>query len=320
MVIQMELLNDKVIKSNEFKKLQLILENLYIKKLNNSVSYEELTGTIILFVEKIMSSYLEDIEFCKEKFSCVVSDLPSDTRGIFGVVDNEIIIDKEVVDDIYHGNIISMLTIFHELCHFKINNEIMLGRVEFNLIRYLKERLLAIYCLETINLKDSNIYMETKNVYYESNYKVHSEERMSEIIAVHSLRIFLEKIGIELSEQQFQELKDKEMVNSFLFNNYLRDLRTSRRFNSYFLDFEVAFDIVIKSNPEWLKFSQLNIEYCLDDNGKVRKRTKEELEERLKTETDEDFRKYIQYLLTHVSSKRLEKSVFPLDNKKSKRL
>ena len=40
------------------------------------------------------------------------------------------------------------------------------------------------------------------------------------------------------------------------------------------------------------------------------------MEERLKTETDEDIRKYIQYLLTHVSSKRLEKSDFPLDNKK----
>ena len=107
-------------------------------------------------------------------------------------------------------------------------------------------------------------------------------------------------------------------LNTIQYQNYLRDLRLNIQFNSNFLDFEEAFDIMIKSNPEWLKFSQLNIEYCIDENGKVRKRTKEELEERLKMEFDEDIKLYIQYLLKPDSNKLLIRSVFPSNNKKIK--
>ena len=87
-------------------------------------------------------------------------------------------------------------------------------------------------------------------------------------------------------------------------------------YNNYFLDFEEAFDEMIKHNPNWLSIPQLNIEYYLGKDGKVYKRTKEELEERLKTETDENIKEYIQYLLKPNVDKRLDRSEFSPDLKR----
>ena len=47
---------------------------------------------------------------------------------------------------------------------------------------------------------------------------------------------------------------------------------------------------MIKFYPNWLAIPQLNVEYYLDKDGNVAKRTKKELEKRLKTETDKDIK------------------------------
>lgn len=308
----MNLLNKKVYNSQEFKELQLILENLYIENSNNPVSYNELNDAIISFVRKIMFSYLEDTEFHKDKVSCVIKKLSSSFKGTFDDENNVITINEEVVHDIYNGNIISMSTIFHELEHFKTKYDIKLGRVSVDLIRCIKERLLREKSLEPFKM------VGNVDNYYECNYKVFSDEKLAEINATTDLCFFILKTGITISKQQLQELKDIHDLNTIQNQNYLRDLRLNIYFNNNFLDFEKAFDIMIKSNPEWLKFSQLNIEYYIDKNGEVRKRTKEELEERLKMENDEDMKKYIQYLLKSDFNKQLIRSEFPSDDKKIK--
>ena len=63
---------------------------------------------------------------------------------------------------------------------------------------------------------------------------------------------------------------------------------------------------------------QLNIEYYLDKDGNVAKRTKKELEKKIKTETDKDIKEYIQYLLSSNISKKLDRNEFQTENKKSK--
>lgn len=311
-VIIMTLLNKKVYNSQEFKELQLILKNLYIKNSNNPVSYNELNDAIVSFVTKIMFSYLEDTEFRSDSFSCIIKKLPSSLKGTFDDENNLITINEEVVNDIYNGDIVSISTIFHELEHFKTKYDIKLGRITINLIRCIKEQLLREKSLEPFKIVG---YVDN---YYKCNYEVFSDEKMAEINAATDLCFFILKTGIEISKQQLQELKDIHELNTIQHQNYLRDLRLNIHFNNNFLDFEEAFDIMIKSNPEWLKFSQLNIEYYIDENGKVRKRTKEELEKRLKMETDEDIKEYIQYLLKSDFNKLLIKSEFPLDDKKLK--
>lgn len=316
----MELLNEKVINSKSFELLQLILKNRYIKNTNFSISYNEFEEIMIAFIEKIMGSYLEDTKFYKDKYSCVIKDLPSYRRGEFNSENNVITINKKVINDIYLGKINYMITIFHELNHFKVLYDIKLGRINRDLIRSLKEDLLRVSICDPFSeqktIKAGPTFINDN--YYECNYTVFSDEKVAEINAINDLISFIKMAGIELSLQHLQELNDRIKKNTNQYNNYLRDLRLNLNFNNYFLDFEEAFNVMIKFNPDWLAIPQLNIEYYLGEDGKITKRTKEELEERLKTETDEDIKEYIQYLLTPNTDKRLSRSEFPSDNKKIK--
>lgn len=104
-----------------------------------------------------------------------------------------------------------------------------------------------------------------------------------------------------------KELEIRIANNNRQYENYLRDLRYNFNFNNYFLDFEEAFDIMIIHNPNWLECPQLGIEYYQDENGKVKKRTIEQLQEMLNNETDEEKKQYINQLLTPNNHKKLNK-------------
>ncbi len=180
------------------------------------------------------------------------------------------------------------------------NQYLKLGRINKDLIRSQKENLLSMASQKPVN-KIKTIKADSKftdDDYYKYNYKVFSEEKIVEINAINNLISFIKMVGIKLSPQHLQELKNNFLKNINQYNNHLRDLRSNLNFNDSFLNFEEAFDVMIKFNPDWLTIPQLNIEYYLNEDGKVVKRTKEELEERLKTETDENIKEYIQYLLT----------------------
>ena len=314
----MELLNPRVINSDSFELFKIMIKKIYIKENNSKsiISYNEFKEAIVSFVEGIMKSYLEDTEYYKDKYSCIVKKLPTYRRGEFNSKNNIITINEAVIQDIYLGNIDSMITIFHELNHFKSKYDIRLGKVNNDIIRTIKEDLLRVAnrCLFKFN-KD-NLFIDDD--YYKCNYTVFSDEKIAEINTINNLMFFIQIVDIELSEQHLQQLKERITNNTIQYNNYLRDLRLIFNYNNNFLDFEEAFDIMIKRNPDWLAIPQLSIEYYLNRNGKVAKRTKEELEERLKTESDEDIKKYIYYLLTPNNSKRLSKSEFPQDIKKFK--
>lgn len=87
------------------------------------------------------------------------------------------------------------------------------------------------------------------------------------------------------------------------YRNYLRDVHNNINFNSYVIDFEEAFDILIKDHPSWLQYPQLQIEYYLDEFGNVVKRNDEELKELLKKETDASKKEYIEKLLNKSTKK-----------------
>ena len=312
----MELLNKKVINSKSFELLQSMFKNRYTKDNDSgfTMPYNEFRNEIIIFVETIMNSLLEDTKYCNDKYSCIIKKLPSYYGGDFDPENNVITINEKVINDIYLGKINYMIFIFHELDHFKNKYDIELGRINKDIIRSLKEQLLRI-ATKTFNEKVfGKGYESISDYYYENNYKVFSEEKFVDINAINNFISFIEIIGIELSEQDLQQLKNEIRNNNSQYNNYLRDLRFVSCFNNYFLDFEEAFDVMIKSNPDWLMYDQLKIEYYLDENDKVVKRTEEELKERLKTETDEDIKEYIQYLLIHSDNKKLSRSDFSSGN------
>ena len=243
--------------------------------------------------------------------------MPSYRRGQFNPENNIITINEAVIEDIYLGKINSMTTIFHELNHFKIKYDTELGGVNKDIIRTIKEHLLRSTSQDPFDEKKCFFKKDCFYIsddYYKCNYRLFSDEKIAEINAINNLILFIEIIGIKISEQHLKQLKEKIEKNTNQYNNYLRDMRLNFHFNDFFLDFEEAFDVMIKYNPKWLEIPQLNIEYYIAENGTVSKRTREELEERLKIETDVDIKKYIQYLLTPNSSKNLCRSEFPPDN------
>lgn len=303
----MELLSEKVISTRSFGILQLMFQNIYTNE-QHLIQYSNFKEILVAFVEKIMSSYLKDTKYHNDKYSCIVKKLPSYRLGEFNSENNVIIINESVIKEIYLGKINSMTVIFHELNHFKSKYDIKLGIINSDIIRTIKEDLLRV-----ANNRDSKLINDD---YYKCNYTVFSDEKIAEINAINNLISFVRIVGIELSKQHLQQLDEQIESNTRQYNNYLRDLRLIFNYNNYFLDFEEAFDIMIKHNPSWLTIPQLNIEYYLDKNGKVVKRTKEELEERLKIETDENIKEYIQYLLSPNTNKRLSRSEFSEDIKK----
>lgn len=311
----MELLSEEVISSRNFEMLQLMFQNICNNQ-KHLIQYNNFKETLVAFIENIMSTYLEDTEYYKDKYSCIVKKLPTYRRGEFNPKNNIIIINEAVIQDIYSGNIDSMITIFHELNHFKSKYDIRLGKVNNDIIRTIKEDLLRIANRDLFKFNKDSSFIDDD--YYKCNYTVFSDEKIAEINAINNLLFFIQIVDIELSEQHLQQLKDQIKNNNSQYNNYLRDLRLIFNYNNYFSDFEEIFDIMIKRNPDWLAIPQLSIEYYLGKDGKVAKRTKQELEERLKTETDEDIKEYIYFLLTPNNSKRLSKSEFPQDIKRFK--
>lgn len=333
------ILNQKIFQSKSFKSLQLILKNSCIKGSIPSIPYSEFENIVIAFIKEIMNLYLENTEFCNDMCSCVIRDLSNNTLGEFDIknhinhinhiiVENVITIDKGVVKATYFGEINFMSVIFHELNHFKNTYDMKLGRTNKDVIRVIKETLLTIATQDNLAKKDAtkskityindNIQGNYDENYYQCNYGVFSDEKIAEINAIKDLILFIKITDLELSELYMQKLNDEISKNTIQYNNYLRDFRLIYNFNDYFLDFEEAFDEMIKFYPNWLAIPQLNIEYYLDKDGNVAKRTKKELEKRLKTETDKDIKEYIQYLLSPNISKKLDRNEFQTENKKSK--
>lgn len=316
----MELLNQQVIESDICKSLMNVLKIHYTSRdnLQRAISYEEFKQSIILFMESIMRNFLNKTKYYDDKYSCTIKNLPSKTRGEYDDSNNQITIDEEVIGSIYYGNIIEMTTLFHELNHFKLKYDILLGKVNKNLVRVIKERLLRELSQDPFHEINSikNGYTYINDDYYECNYKVYSEEKLAEMGAIHNLIFFFKIAGIHITDLEMKQLNDRISQNSRQYQNYLRDFRYNFNFNDYYLSFEEAFDIMIKYNPEWVMYPGINIEYYCDKEGKIRKRSPDELIELYESEKDRDKKKYIHILfLENENVKFFDKSAFQIPNR-----
>lgn len=306
-----DILNEDIFKSRLFLAIKVLFKEYY-KKLNTVISYDDFKKVIVTFTEYLMNKYLEDTSFYNDNCSCVIDNLSFNIDGKFINSSNTIAINDKVVKSIYNGNIFDMSVIFHELNHFKEKYDLLLGKINIDLARILKETLLTSSdCGINKNFGD---YMESNNYYYECNYSLFSSEKLAEINGIKNLILFLDNVGITLNDKQINKFNKEINKNISQYNNYLRDFRFDLNFNNYFLDFEEAFDVIIKCNPNWVSYPLISVEYCIDENGNVRRKTKEELEKMLKEETDSDVLEYIKRLITPSCDKRLSKYDFKLKN------
>lgn len=309
---KMEILNETLINSKSFELLSIILKDHY-EKSNGSktvISYGEFRETIIGFIKEAMRILLENSDYYNDKYDCKIIKMSLGERGNFDLDNNLITINEDVIEKLYLGNLEEMAIIFHELGHFKVKYELISGKINVDLIRIAKE--LAIRSALECHLDEKEELKNPKidDKYYCDNYVVFSEEKIVEMNAIKLLIKFLELSDIHISPEEMKKLQNEFDINEKQYQNYLRDFTHNMRFNDNWLDFEQAFDFLIKQNPSWLMIPQFSIEYCQDEDGNVKKRTKEELKIMLESETDSDMKQCIEDLLNMDSKKQLSKDDF----------
>ena len=298
----MDLITEEIKESKNFQILSKVFSYHYTNKdnLKPIISYDEFKEVLTNFIEEIMKNYLIKMGFAdyrgKEPEVKIV-DFKDNTNGDYHY--NMIRLDETIPWNIFLGNILVFFDACHELIHFKYNTDLHAEIINKNTVRVAKETLIR-HDAETA----APIF---KYDYYSDNYKFNSEEKLADIEGVELFRKIIEYMNITLTREDEIKLLNIYTNNRIQYHNYLRDFRSNIRFNNFFLDFEEAFDFLIRDNPEWCSCPQLQIEYYQDKEGKVRKRTTEELQSLLEREEDEEIRKYIKSLLKQNKDKKEEK-------------
>lgn len=301
----MALITEEIKESKNFQILSKVFSYHYAHKDNieTIILSNEFKEVLTNFIEEIMRDYLIKKDFADyrgKKPEVKVVDFKDNTKGDYHY--NMIKLDETLPRDIFKGNIFAFFTACHELIHFKYDTDLDAGIINKNTVRIAKEKLIR-HDAETAD----PIF---KYDYYSDNYKFYSEEKLANMEGVDLFRETIKYMNITLKKEADLKILNISTNNSLQYHNYLRDFRSNIRFNNFFWDFEETFDFLIRQNPEWCDLPQLQIEYYQDEEGKVRKRTSEELQYLLEIVDDEDIKEYIQSLLAHNEDKRLYNGEF----------
>lgn len=288
----MDLLDVKIINSEEFSFLCYFFKN---QKSNLEISYEIFKMNLVKLAKNIMHNCIKNTPYSNDSCFCFVYGDMKEAAS-YNPKLNVIFLNDKLVKQMYNKRDYTMLTIlFHELNHFKFKYDIKLGYIDENLARILKEQLISESPIYPSFIK---IMDDTENTYYKDNYKFYSEEKLADILSIENLLIFMKKANISLTPHLKQQINDYANKTYREYKNYLRDVYSNMNFNSYIIDFEEAFDLLVKDNPSWLQYPQLQIEYYINKDGKVTKRTNDELNELLTIETNKNVIEYIKKLLS----------------------
>lgn len=301
----MALITEEIKESKNFQILSKVFSYHYAHKDNieTIILSNEFKEVLTNFIEEIMRDYLIKKDFADyrgKKPEVKVVDFKDNTKGDYHY--NMIKLDETLPRKIFKGNIFAFFTACHELIHFKYDTDLDAGIINKNTVRIAKEKLIR-HDAETAD----PIF---KYDYYSDNYKFYSEEKLANMEGVDLFRETIKYMNITLKKEADLKILNISTNNSLQYHNYLRDFRSNIRFNNFFWDFEETFDFLIRQNPEWCDLPQLQIEYYQDEEGKVRKRTSEELQYLLEIVDDEDIKEYIQSLLAHNEDKRLYNGEF----------
>lgn len=263
----------------------------------SSTTYENFKYNFMKFGQEVMSSYLQDTIY--EGYPCLCFSTPKmDVSGRYVMDTNMIFINEDIVKKMYKGDFTLLSVLFHELYHFKTNYDLKLGHINEDLVRIVKED-----CLRDCSLYPSFIKgLKGKNNYYNKNYNYYSEELLADLDSMNNLLLFIKKAHMKVPQITYDQIDAHKRNFEAKYKNYMRDVSENLNFNSYVIDFEEAFDILVKDNPSWLEKPQLQIEYYIH-NGKVQKRTTEQLKELLDETNNPEVKEYITSLLNNKKEK-----------------
>lgn len=302
----MDLITEEIKESKNFQILSKVFSYHYTNKDNIEpiILYNEFKEVLTNFIEEIMRYYLIKMDFADYRGKdpkVKIVDFNGNTNGDYHY--NMIRLDETIPWNIFKGNILVFFDICHELIHFKYDTDLNAGVINKNIVRAAKETLIRHEAETTAPI--------FKYDYYSDNYKFDSEEKLANMEGVDLFREIIKYMNITLNKEDDLKLLNISTNNRLQYHNYLRDFRSNIRFNNFFWDFEEAFDFLIRQNSGWYnRFPQLQIEYYQDEEGKVRKRTTEELQRLSEKEEDKDVKEYIQSLLVSTDYKRLSDDGF----------
>jgi len=166
----MQLLTKEIFEIDNSKRLVDLLYTSFVnyKSHNFSLSflieYDEFKRIMYEFILNIMKKFIENNDI-KDKCMVSICDLPKNIKGFFRRTDNFLMINEQVIKDIYNGNIEEFIPIFHELNHFKINYEIQFGIINYDISRILKERLIREVSSDPYNEKGTYKTKKSSNIY-----------------------------------------------------------------------------------------------------------------------------------------------------------
>lgn len=318
----MQLLTDKVFETdNSIKLMNLLCKILVNRKdgkfcVSKFITYDEFKVMIHTFIVEIMELFLEDNKHSDDTFDVYFKKLPRNIKGNFNRTSNTVTISDMVIKNMYDGYLDDFEVLFHELNHFKIKYEILDGVINEDICRIVKEMLIRRDSMDPFNeigsrksLKGKRIYID--DFYYDDNYMNYSEEVIARISASNDLISFMRILVIfgKINNSEVDKVLDKMLEDlvredKIRYNNHIRDFNSSLSFNSNYLSFDEAFDILVKYNPKWLEYPQISVEYYIDDDNKVRKRDSEQLRKLFEETSDIDTRKYIEYLIENMEKNR----------------
>lgn len=265
----MELLNDEIKKSKNFKKMCEFLKLSYEEN-RQIMSFSMFKELMKDFIEEIMNCYLSLYkieEKCIFESNCILKSYAS-----FSEEDNKVIISQDVLAAIYSGNLVYLITVFHELNHFKFKYDIKNGVIDEDLTCILKERLLreTFYLCSEDELSE-DVLIE-KDFYYEYNYEKYSEELVANINMIDNVYEIFRLSNISMNSYDMEKLMIIREENTALLRNPYRNFKFL--YTSEYKDYNQVFEICIKYNKEWLKFPQIAAQYYVDENNKVLKKRK----------------------------------------------
>lgn len=318
----MQLLTDKVFGTdNSIKLMDLLFKTLVNYKdgkfyLSEFITYDEFKVMMHTFIVEIMELFLEDNKHSEDMYDVCFKKLPTNIKGNFNKTNNVLIISESVIKSIYDGHLDDFEVIFHELNHFKIKYEILDGVINEDICRIVKEILIRKDSMDPFNelgsfksLKGKRSYINDN--YYFDNYMNYSEEVVARIRGANDLILFMRILTIfgkrnnsEVNKELDKMLEDLVREDKIRYDNHIRDFNSSLSFNSYYLSFDEAFDILVKYNPKWLEYPQISIEYYIDSSNKVKKRGNEQLRELLEKTDNIDTKRYIEYLIENFEKNR----------------
>ena len=245
------------------------------------ISYDSFKESLKRFVKAIMDSYLDDIECYSNTCWCMISDIDLYTFGLYRHnIDSDIIeISNKVLERLYYNkNRMEFLNVLHELAHFEIYYDMINNKIDYSLINCIKEKLLGLCSMDSSlnNYFLSNSSIAAEN-YYQNNYDVYTEEIIANIRAVDNYIELCKIFNIECCKDEMVRLDGIMSENLGNLDIKDRDVSMIYFFNNDSVNLEDGFDFMIKYHPNWLEVPQLNIQYYLNGDGKVIKRTREEL-------------------------------------------